>query len=105
MVSSGGSTHMVKQEAQLLEDEQQLPQTNRKLYQCFVLFIATASIMGQGLAAGSAGFILPQIWDKSTGGSIQVSRETGAWFGKEGQFTRDSNGYFLPYTAKIWNES
>ena len=68
------------QDAKLLEPDR--PKTYRKYYQCFVLLIATASILGQGLAAGSAGFILPQIWDKTSGDSIHVSRETGAWFGK-----------------------
>ena len=69
----------IRQDVKLLEPDR--PKTYRKYYQCFVLLIATASILGQGLAAGSAGFILPQIWDKTSGDSIHVSREIGAWFG------------------------
>ena len=55
---------------------------DRKAFQCFILLLATSTILGQGLAAASAGFILPQIWDPHSGDSIQVSRETGSWFGK-----------------------
>ena len=54
---------------------------DRKAFQCLILLLATSTILGQGLAAASAGFILPQIWDPQSGDSIQVSRETGSWFG------------------------
>ena len=67
----------------LFDDE--LPEkkvTHRKLYQCLVLLIVTSSILGQGLAAASAGYILPQIWDPESGDAIQVTREAGAWYGK-----------------------
>ena len=78
---------------------------DRKVFQCFILLLATSTILGQGLAAASAGFILPQIWDPQSGDSIQVSRETGSWFGKIYQFVLSTSGVVggLGPSPNIWN--
>ena len=55
---------------------------NRKYHQALVVLVANLNLISQGQSPGISGFALPQLWSEDSTDSINVSRELGAWFGK-----------------------
>ena len=56
---------------------------NRKYHQALVILVANLNLISQGQSPGISGIVLPQLWNEDSTDTINVSRELGAWFGKE----------------------